>query len=306
MWTRARFNKFIVPGYHTATIDSYKNALAATMYKGMCDIKTSKKAREQTILRSGMGDPVVKGEGEPVTFDDQIQGAEQTWVHFVVALAGRITEEAIEDNLYELNNGQDKLKPFFHDIGRSLANYKETYMAAFLNSGTATTYHTTRNSKALFATDHPRLNGTSFSNKLTNTDFTYTSYWAAVVAAENQYDHRQMKITKRVKDVWYAPQLERKVRETLQSPDRPDTGNRAVNALAKRGGIAGQKNWTQLTDTDAWYLQLDGDGIWQFDRRKTRFARDKDWSTGDLMIKGDQRFSAEIEDPQGWFGNVPA
>jgi hypothetical protein len=64
--------------------------------------------------------------------------------------------------------------------------------------------------------------------------------------------------------------------------------------------------WSYLTDADAWYLQLDGDGIIYYWRRKTRFARDNDFQTGDLMIKGDQRFSAEINDPQCFYGVIPA
>ena len=111
---------------------------------------------------------------------------------------------------------------------------------------------------------------------------------------------------KKIKNLWLPPQLERKGLETLKSSDRPDTANRAINALKSSGRSIGLKTWSHLTDADAWYLQLDGDGIIHYTRRKQRFARDKDFQTGDMMIKADQRWSAEINDPQCWYGIVPA
>jgi hypothetical protein len=179
-------------------------------------------------------------------------------------------------------------------------------MARFLNSATATTYHSTRFSDALISSAHDRLDGTTFSNYATSSDLTYLTLWAAIVAAENQYNHRQYRIKKQVKRIWVPPQLERAAVEAIKSTERPDTGNRAVSALAKSGRNIEIVSWPHLSDADAWFLQLDGEGINFFWRRKTRFAREKDFATGDYMIKADQRFSAEIQDPQGWYGVVPA
>ena len=172
MWTRAKFNKAIVPGLFAYMIDTYDKARAASMWKSMCDTKKSKKAYEENTLRSGLGYPVIKGEGAKITYDTQIEGASQKWVHDVYALAVRITEEAIEDNLYELNNGSDggEIKEIAHDLGEAMAENKELLMARFLVNGTATTYHTTRDGKALFADDHPYLDGNTFDNKATTAD----------------------------------------------------------------------------------------------------------------------------------------
>jgi len=106
--------------------------------------------------------------------------------------------------------------------------------------------------------------------------------------------------------LWIPPQLERKSLEILKSTDSPDTANRSVSAYAKSGRSIQSMNWNQLTDTDAWYMQLEGDGIIFFWRRKTRFAREGDFQTGDIMVKSDQRFSAEINDYRCFYGNVPA
>ena len=308
MWTRSKFSNEMVPGLFAVAIDSYENVRAEGLWRKMCETRSSKKAYEEDTIRSGLGLPQVKGEGAPITYDDPIGGAKQRWTHKVYALGVRITEEAIEDNLYELNGGGSAagLKEIFKDLGASMAENEDVLMARFLVNGTATTYHTTRDGKALFATDHPRLDQSTFSNKSTSTDLTYLSFWASVVAAENQYDHRQKRILKKVKRLWVPPQLEQKALEILRSTDRPDTGNRAVNAYAKSGRSIELVVYPYLTDIDACYYQLSGAGILRFNRRPTRFAREKDFQTGDMMVKADQRWSAEIRDPQGWYGRIPA
>lgn len=309
MWTRGRFNNEYLPGLFAVAIDAYDKRRAESMWQQMCTIKTSKKKKEENAERSGLAMPQLKGEGAGVTYDTPIAGPKQTWVHKVYALAVRITEEAIEDNLYELGGGGggDELKEIFADLGEAMEENLEVYMARFLNNGTATTYHDTREATALalFNSAHVMLDGNTQGNKSTGSDLTYSTFWTAVVAAENQVGHQQYKTTRKVLALWFPPQLERQATETLASPDRPDTANRAINAYAKSGRNIARKKWPHLTDTDAWYFQLDGRAITFFWRRKTRFARERDFQTGDMMTKADQRFSAEIDDSMGWYGNIP-
>ena len=307
MWTRSRFNDEYVPGLFALAIDTYIKKRAESMYKALCTIKTSVKKKEENVIRSGLGFPVLKGEGAPVTYDTQIAGAKQAWVHNVYALAVRITEEAIEDNLVELSGGSEgDLKELFHDLGEAMAENDEVMMARFLVNGAATTFHSTRNAKALFATDHPRLDGSTFSNKATSSDLTYLTFWTNLIAAENQYNHRQYRIKQKVKNLWLPPQYEQKGLEILKSADRPDTGNRATNAYAASGRKIGLKVWSYLTDVDAQYFQMDGQGIIRFNRRKVRFARERDFQTGDMQVKADSRWSAEIDDEQSFYGVIPA
>jgi hypothetical protein len=285
MWTRGRFNQEYLPGLFTVAVDSYEKKRAKSMWKDLVTVKTSAKSKEEDVIRSGLGTLRHKGEGAGITYDTQIAGPKQSWVHLVKALGVRITEEAIDDNLYELNGGgEGGLKELFHDLGEAAEETIETDIARFFNSGTATTYHTTRFSKALFAADHSRLDGSSYSNYATSSDLTYLTFWAAVVAAENQYNHRQQKIVQKVNKLWIPPQLERKALEILKSTDRPDTGDRATNAYAKSGRSIALKVWPQMTDQDMWVLQKEGRGILYFWRRKTRFARDKDFQLSLIHI----------------------
>ena len=307
MITRSTFHHEYEPGLFALAIDTYMTKRAESMGFKAVTVKTSKKKKEEDALRSGLGFPQLKGEGAGVTYDTQIGGPTQTWVHDAYALAVRITEEAVEDNLYELNGGgEGDFKELYHDLGEAMAENTEVAISRFFNYSTATTYHTTRFADALISSAHNRLDGSTFSNYATSSDLTYLTLWSAIVAAENQYNHRQYRVKKQVKRLWVPPQLERAAVEAVKSTERPDTGNRATNALMKTGRNIEIAVWPHLSDADAWFLQLDGEGITFFWRRKTRFAREKDFATGDYMIKADQRFSAEIRDPQGWYGVVPA
>ena len=307
MWTRARFVNEYVPGLFTVAVDSYDKMREMSMWRDLVSMKTSMKKKEEDTIRSGLTTPVLKNEGAPISYDTQIGGPKQTWIHNVYALGVRITEEAIDDNLYELNGGGGgDLKELFEDLGQSMEEGMEVEMAKFLVNGSATTYHTTRFSTALFAATQYRLDNTTYSNLATSTDLTYDTFWSHLVTAEHQYNHRQHRIRKKVRNLWVPPQLEKKALEILKSSDRPDTANRAISAYAASGRQIGLKVWAHLTDTDAYYYQLDGRGIVYFSRRKTRFARESDFQTGDMMVKADQRWSAEIADEQSWYGNIPS
>jgi len=307
MWTRSRFNSEYLPGLFTLAIDSYEKKRAQSRWKDLVTVKTSAKAKEEDVLRSGLTTLRNKGEGANITYDTQIGGPTKTWVHNVKALAVRITEEAIDDNLYELKGGgEGGLKELFYDLGEAGEETLETEIAKFFNYGTATTYHTTRFGTALFSATQSKLDGSTYSNYTTSSDLTYSTFWAALAAAENQTNHRGAKITQKVRTLWVPPQLEQKALEILKSTDRPDTANRATNAYAKSGRSIQLKVWAQMTDSDMWVLQTEGRGIIFFWRRKTRFARDRDFQTGDVMVKVDQRWSAEIADEQCFYGVVPA
>ena len=272
MWTRSRFLNEYVPGLFTVALDAFITQRNKNKWDQLFTVKDSMKKREQDSIRSRLGRPVKKGEGAPVGYDVQIEGPLQTWVPDVWALGVRITEEAIDDNLYHLRAGgnADELKEIFEDLGFSLADNPEIMAAQFFNSATATTYHKTRFATAFASATQYRLDGSTYSNLLTPTDLTYSTFWAALIAAENQYDHRQNRIIKKVKGLWHPPQLEKNAVEILKSTDRPDTANRAINAYAKSGRSVTDHSWAYMTNANAWVLQMEGRGLISFWRATMR------------------------------------
>jgi len=308
MWTRSRFLNEYVPGLFTVALDSYMSKRAESMYGKLVNVKESMKKKEEDSIRSGLGLPVRKGEGAPISYDVEIEGPKQTWVHDVYALGVRLTEESIDDNLYHLRAGgsADGLNEIFEDLGNSMAENPEVLCARLFNSATVTTYHKTRGSLAFASAAHKRLDNSTYSNLATATDLTYATFWANLVAFENQYNHRSLRTQKKVKNLWVPPQLEKNAIEILKSTDRPDTANRAINAYAKSGRSITPQVWSYMTDADMWVLQSEGRGIIMFWARKTRFAREKEFQTGDMMCKSDQRFSVEIADERDFYFNVPA
>lgn len=307
LWTRSRLLNEYVPGLFTVALDALITQRNENMWERLFTVKESIKKKEQDSIRSRLGHPVKKGEGAPVSYDVEIEGPLQTWVPDVWALAVRITEEAVDDNLYHLRAGgnADDLKDIFEDLGFAMADNPERQAAVFFNSATVTTYHTTRFATALAATSQKRLDGSTYSNYLTATDLTYLTFWAGIVAAENQYDWRQNRINKKVKNLWFPPQLERQALEVLRSSDRPDTANRAINAYAKSGRSITPQKWAYMTNAQQWVLQCDGRGLISFWNRKTRFAREREFQTGDMMCKADQRFSMEVADERDFVFNQP-
>ncbi|GAG70632.1 unnamed protein product, partial [marine sediment metagenome] len=197
MWTRSRFVNEYIPGLFAVAVDAYTKKRGESKWPKLFDIKTSKKKKEENAERTGLGLPVLKGEGGGVTYDTEIAGPKQAWVHVVYALAVRITEEAVDDNLYELGGGGqgDELKEIFTDLGESMEENLETLNARFLVNGNVATYHGTREATALalFHGTHYRIDGSTFSNKATSTDLTYSTFWTALVAAENQQNNCQYK-----------------------------------------------------------------------------------------------------------------
>lgn len=305
MITRGSLVNEYIPGFFALAVDSYQHSKAISRWPELVTTKTSKRKKEEDIIRSSVGRPGVKGEGAGVTYDSVIAGPKQTWVHTVWALALRLTEEAMEDNLYEFGD-LDEFRGLFKELGEAMNENKEVMTARFFNYCTETTYHSTRFSTALCSATQKRLDQSTYSNYGTATDLTYSTFWSALIAAENQYNHRSKPTKKRVKNLWVSSQLEKNAREILLSPDRPDTANRAINAYAKSGRNIAIKDWAYMTDSDMWVLQCEGRGIFHFTRRKLRFAREKDFGTGDLMCKADERFSQEIADEQDFYFNVPA
>ena len=310
MWTRSTFIHDYVPGLFGVAVDSYDMFnKTQKVWDRICKVKTSSKQKEEKAYRSTLGHLQRKAEGVGISYDIQIGGPKKTWTHDVYALGVRISEEAISDNLYELKGGgqaNPALPEMFKDLGLSAAEHPEVKLAEMFNNATSTTYHTAADGLAIASTAHKRLDGSTYSNKATSSDLTYSTFWTNVIALENQYDHRQKRVKMKCVGVLVPPQGEQKAVEIVKSKDRPDTANRAVSAIAKtgRGGIE-IIVWPYLTDPDMWVLIGDNHDLIWFKRWNTRFAKEGDFETSDIKVKVVRRDSCEMGDPRGMYWNIP-
>lgn len=298
---RSTFIYEYLPGLFAVAVDSYDLFNETTkVWDQICHVKTSKKQYEEKAYRSGLDNLQLKQEGAAINYDAFIGGPRKRWVHKTYALGTRITEEAIEDALYE------DFADFFKDLGRSAAEHPELLVSRMFNNATNTTYHTCMDGvTAIASTSHTRLDGSTYSNKGTSADLTYLTFWTNVILLENQYDHRQKRVRMRLKALIHPPQLTRKAVEIMMSPERPDTANRSVSAIAKKYANVKLIEWSYLTDTDMWVLQGDNHDLIFFKRRPTRFAKEGDFDTGDIRCKVSRRDSVEMGDPRGFFFNIP-
>lgn len=308
-WTVARFLNESIPGLLGVAVDSYDSSRKESALEKLCTVKPSKKSKEEVSFRSSLGFLQIKPEGDGVGYDVQIQGPKQTWVPRVRALGVRITKEAVSDNLYELNGGgSDNFSEIMKDLGDSAAQTPDVLLGQAFDNAAVTTYHAAADGLAWASATHLRYDGSTYSNYATQASPTHGAVWAAIEAAENQYDHRQKRVICTVEAVVYPIQGEKYFEEIFRSPDRWDTANRATNVLKEtRGGIK-RINFRHWSDADAWALKLKGFryGLIWFENWKTAFAKEGDFETGDMRLKVTRRDSMEMGDPREYYWNIPA
>jgi hypothetical protein len=281
----------MVPGLFAVSKEAFKRY--PEEWKVFYALRTSKRAYEESAYTSGFSYLIQKPEGNPYSYDARIQGPTKRWVHDTWALGCRITQEAIEDELYGV------MKTAMKDLGVSAAATRHLLATRLIMNGENTTYHTAGDGKAIFATDHVKLGGGTWSNKGTAADPTEATLTAAIKAFENITDHRGKKYDQRAKVVWCGPEQEFAFSKLLFSTLEPDTNYNAINAVPKRRKLRLVIDH-EITD-GRWGLMGNKDSdvgcIW-FDRIKPSLSRAGDPDTGDakFFIRG--RWSNEANDPR--------
>lgn len=298
--TRARFNKVIVPGLFAMAREQFKRY--DETWKKVVTVKGSKRAYEESAYMSGLGYFFEKPEGQAIDFDARIQGPSKKWVHTTYALALRITDEAIEDDLYSVMRSGTK------DMAVSAQATRHILGIRPFMTGNATTYHTAGDGLTLFATNHVLLNGGTYSNlaaaAATPTEAAVT---AAVRNFENITDHRGKRYSQKARGILSGPYWEFTLSKILGSTLEPDTANNAINALIKQRKLALHIDG-EITD-DRWFVfgEKDPDtGIIAFERRKPTMRRAGDPDTGDAKFYSSFRFSIEGNDPRQYYMTPPA
>ena len=265
--------------------------------------ETSDRAFEEEVMLSGFGSAEVKQEGAPVVFDQANEAYTARYTHETIALAFAITEEAIEDNLY------DRLASrYTRALARSMANTKQVKAAAVLNNGFDSAYPG-GDGVELLANNHPLANGGTFSNILaTAADLNETSLEQSLIDIAGFVDERGLKIALQGRKLVIPKEQQFTAERVLRSPLRVGTADNDINAIKNMGMIPeGYRVNHFLTDTDAFFILTDApNGLKQFVRSPIKTAIEGDFDTGNVRFKARERYSFGWSDPRGIFGTPGA
>lgn len=298
---RATFSKSVVPG-----LFSFMNAALTRrpkFYDKITNVKTSKKAYEESAYYAGLGLMPEKPEGEKISYDQMIQGPTKRWNHKTYGLGIRITEELIEDSLYP--DVPSSMGDMSKELGNSGMETQEVLIHDIFNSGTVTTTHTAGDGLAVFSTVHKALNGSTWSNRsATDGSLSATTLKQGFIDFENVLSDRGIQQVQVPQTLVVPPALEFTARELIHSQYDPQTGNNAINSIQSR-------NLTLLVDpyltsTTAWFLIGDANPVIVFMRRPLKYAQDGSFETGDSLFKGTFRLSVEVNKPIGIYINKGA
>ena len=299
--SRAQLAKELEPGLNALfglEYARYENE-AGEIY----DTEASERAFEEEVMLSGFGAAPVKAEGSAVSFDDAQEAYTARYTHETLALAFSITEEAIEDNLY------DRLASrYTKALARSMANTKQVKGAATLNNAFDSTY-TGGDGKELCATDHPLVNNNDLRNEpSTAADLNETSLENGLIDIAAFVDERGLKVSVRGEKLIVPPALQFVADRLLESTLRPGSADNDVNATRNMGMLPqGYVVNHYLTDTDAWFIKTDAPrGFLHFERMPMSTKMEGDFDTGNVRFKARERYSFGYSDPRCVFGSPGA
>ena len=294
--SRHQLVKELEPGLNALFGLEYKNY--ADEHTEIFDIENSDRAFEEEVMLSGFANASVKPEGSSVNFDTAQETFTARYTHETLALAFSITEEAIEDNLY------DRLASrYTKALARSMANSKQVKVANVLNNAFSSSF-TGGDGKELCATDHPIVAGT-FRNELsTAADLNETSLEQSLIDIAALTDERGLKIAARGMKMIVPSENQFNAERLLKSQGRVGTADNDINALKNMGMIPeGYRVNHYLTDVDSFYIITDvPNGMKYFERLPIQTKMEGDFSTGNVRYKARERYSFGVSDPRGIFG----
>ena len=266
------------------------------------DTESSDRAFEEEVMLSGFAQAQVKPEGSGVSFDNAQETFTSRYTHETIAFAFSITEEAIEDNLY------DRLASrYTKALARSMANTKQVKAANVLNNAFNSSF-AGGDGKELCATDHPTIAGT-FKNELsTAADLNETSLEQSLIDIAAMTDERGLKIAARGMKMIIPSELQFTAERLMKSAGKVGSANNDINAVASMGMIPqGYVVNNFLTDTDAFFIKTDvPNGLKMFVRSPIKTAMEGDFDTGNVRYKARERYSFGFSDPRGIFGSPGA
>ena len=262
--------------------------------------ENSDRAFEEEVMLSGFANAQVKGEGAGVSFDQAQETFTARYTHETVALAFAITEEAIEDNLY------DRLASrYTKALARSMSNAKQVKAVEPLIQGLPSTDNfDSGDGVSLFNTSHPTVAGTFKNTLSTQADLNETSLEQSMIDIAQMTDERGLRIAARGVKMIIPSELQFTAERLMKSQGRTGTADNDINAIVSMGMIPqGYRINNYLTDTDAFYILTDiPNGMKMFTRAPLTTAMEGDFDTGNVRYKARERYSFGVSDPRGIFG----
>jgi hypothetical protein len=265
--------------------------------------ESSDRAFEEEVMLSGFGAAPTKSEGSAVNFDDANEAYTARYNHETIALAFSITEEAVEDNLYDRLSSR-----YTRALARSMAHTKQVKAASVLNNAFDSTV-TGGDGKELCATDHPLTNGSTFANEpSTAADLNETSLEDALINIAGFVDERGLKVALRGMKLIVPRQLQFVAERLMVSNLRVGTADNDVNAIRSMGMLPdGYAVNDFLTDSDAFFIMTDAPrGFIHFERVPLSTQMEADFDTGNMRFKARERYSFGFSDPRAVFGSPGA
>ena len=299
--SRAQLLKELLPGLNA--LFGLEYAKYGEEHKEIYETESSERSFEEETKLSGFTAAPVKNEGSAIAYDNAQEAWTARYTHETIAYGFSITEEAIEDNLYDSLSAR-----YTKALARSMAYTKQVKAAAVLNNGFAATV-TYGDGQPLFSTSHPLVSGGVNSNTTaTGVDLNETSLENAVIQIAAWTDERGLLIAAKPRKLIVPPALMFVATRLLETELRVATNNNDINAIKNNGSIP--EGYTVnhfLTDTNAWFLTTDvPNGLKHFVRTPLQNSMDGDFDTGNVRYKARERYSFGVSDPLGIYGSSGA
>jgi hypothetical protein len=298
--SRAQLLKELLPGLNALFGMEY--ARYGEQHKEIYEQESSERSFEEETKLAGFSAAPVKNEGQAIAYDNAQEAWTARYNHETIAMGFSITEEAMEDNLYDSLSAR-----YTKSLARAMAYTKQIKAAAILNTGfTGSGNPTYGDGQVLFSTAHPLVSGGTNSNRpTTGADLNETSLEAAVIQIAAWTDERGLLIAAKPKKLIVPPQLQFVATRLLETSLRVGTTDNDINALKSNGSIPGGYTVNNfLTDTNAWFLTTDvPNGLKHFVRMPLATSMDGDFDTGNQRYKARERYSFGVSDPLGIFGS---
>lgn len=299
--SRAQLLKELLPGLNA--LFGLEYAKYGEEHAEIYETESSERSFEEETKLSGFGAAPTKGEGAAIAYDNAQEAYTARYNHETIAMGFSLTEEAIEDNLYDSLSTR-----YTKALARAMAYTKQVKAAAILNNAFDSNV-TYGDGVELCATNHPLVSGGTNSNELTTpADLNETSLEAAVIQIAGWTDERGLLIAAKPRKLVIPPALQFVATRLMESEGRTNTADNDINALRSMGSIP--EGFTvnhYLTDTNAFFLLTDvPNGLKHFVRTPMQTSMDADFDTGNSRYKARERYSFGVSDPLGIFGSPGA